>query len=479
LPNCEHFDSRAFLGCTGLTSISIPVARGFGYSAFQGCTGLTSINLPACTGLTKYVFMNCTNLSTINMPNCTVIWDYAFSSCLALTSMHFKKYIGICSNAFLNCANLSQIYLEHSTICGLSNSNAFTNTMITSTTGSIFVPPLLVDTYKSATNWAYFSNIIFVMHGLYDITENTILVNNTKNFTITTVFDSIPTNISITPLTNECISISNIQANTSNITFDITSYNIEGEVEIEVCATENEEIYKDIFTIQIFNPIGNLNEKINPNSTKIINIPLNCNGITPDDVSVISNDNSLLTISDIVYDAENITFHITSYNTKVGDNIGIDVSIVYNGRIYNKALTIAAVNEPYYFIEDLGDTYGFIMNSNGYYVSNNKGISRSYALCKLKIFAPYDCTMYLDCINSGENDYDYGILSNLNTELSSSHSADSTSNVYKSFKGLSSTSIQTISYAIPAGEHFIYIKFIKDGSGNNNYDSLQFKVRFE
>ena len=117
------------------------------------------------------------------------------------------------------------------------------------------------------------------------------------------------------------------------------------------------------------------------------------------------------------------------------------------------------------------------MNSNGYYESNNKAKASSYAICKLNIQATSNCTLYLDCINFAESNFDYGILSNLDSSLTSSSTADTA--YYKSFKGLQSADVQTVTYNnIAAGSHFIYIKYIKDSSVDQNNDSLQFKVRF-
>lgn len=127
-----------------------------------------------------------------------------------------------------------------------------------------------------------------------------------------------------------------------------------------------------------------------------------------------------------------------------------------------------------------GASYGFVMNDNGYYESNNKGVNSSAALCKVifDTFGMYH--LYIDCINYAETDYDYGLLSNLDTTLSTSTSADSSSKVFYNFKDKQSASVVTVDYGeIAAGEHFIYIKFLKDSSQHNNNDSLQFKLRFE
>ena len=65
------------------------------------------------------------------------------------------------SYAFRNCNKLTSIYLLASSVCTLYNSSVFYIAGITSTQGSIFVPSSLVTSYKTATNWTYFSNRIF------------------------------------------------------------------------------------------------------------------------------------------------------------------------------------------------------------------------------------------------------------------------------------------------------------------------------
>ena len=63
--------NNCFLGCTGLTSITIPnsVTTLEDY-CFSGCTGLTSITIPnSVTSLGDYCFSGCTGLTSITIPN--------------------------------------------------------------------------------------------------------------------------------------------------------------------------------------------------------------------------------------------------------------------------------------------------------------------------------------------------------------------------------------------------------------------------
>lgn len=123
-----------------------------------------------------------------------------------------------------------------------------------------------------------------------------------------------------------------------------------------------------------------------------------------------------------------------------------------------------------------GAAYGFELNSNKYYESKNRGVPSSAAVCVLTIVAKGSFNVSLDCISYGENNYDYGIISKKNKTLSVSNTADST-NVLKSFRGLSSANVQTVSLGTVADETATwYIKYIKDGSADSNNDTLQFKV---
>ena len=130
-------------------------------------------------------------------------------------------------------------------------------------------------------------------------------------------------------------------------------------------------------------------------------------------------------------------------------------------------------------VTNISTTYGFALNANGYYESTNKGKSSSWALCKVTINAPNAFTLTIPYISSGESGYDYGIFGQLDTELANSVADDGATGSAKvklNCKGQSSTNVKQVSYDVPAGEHFIEIKYRKDASGNQNNDSLQFKI---
>lgn len=160
---CVSITSAAFYGCTKLKNISFPACTSIYYRAFTNCTSLVTLNFPVCTYIGGYAFQGCSRITSLDMPRVRTIYSSTFQSCSALTTASFPALTTIGSTAFGKCSKLVSFYLAGSTVCGLSNSNAFSGTGITSTSGAIYVNASLVDAYKSATNWTYFSDRIFAI----------------------------------------------------------------------------------------------------------------------------------------------------------------------------------------------------------------------------------------------------------------------------------------------------------------------------
>ena len=91
---------RAFKGCTGLTSVTIPNSVTEIYSStFYGCTGLTSVTIPSSVvQIGNAAFESCTALTSISIPNSvTSIGSRTFRSCTNLTNVTIPNsvtYIG-------------------------------------------------------------------------------------------------------------------------------------------------------------------------------------------------------------------------------------------------------------------------------------------------------------------------------------------------------------------------------------------------
>lgn len=123
-----------------------------------------------------------------------------------------------------------------------------------------------------------------------------------------------------------------------------------------------------------------------------------------------------------------------------------------------------------------GASYKFTLNSSGYYESNNKGVANSAAVCRVNLHIEKACNVVFKCISYGENNYDYGLLGVIDKAMDTGYN-DTSTNVEKSFKGLSSPNVQTYTYSnVAVGDHFIDVKYRKDSSANESNDSLQFTV---
>ena len=145
-------EDNAFLGCCGLTSLTIPKSvKSIGNSAFASCEYLTSIYISdleawckisfgtnpisysyklylngeeiknlvipnTITSISDYAFVRCSNLISVTIPNgVTSIGNGAFRDCSNLTSINIPSgitYIG--KLAFCGCSNLTSIPIPES-----------------------------------------------------------------------------------------------------------------------------------------------------------------------------------------------------------------------------------------------------------------------------------------------------------------------------------------------------------------------------
>lgn len=113
-------------------------------------------------------------------------------------------------------------------------------------------------------------------------------------------------------------------------------------------------------------------------------------------------------------------------------------------------------------------TYGFT-RSGGVLTPANKGVHDSYAYAKLTFDMPADGTLTLGVTQSSEKNYDFGLVSNLDSSLAQSASVDSS--VKYNAKGLDGST--TITYTnVTKGSHFITIKYKKDGSSSSGSDAF-------
>jgi hypothetical protein len=175
----ESIGEYGFRSCNKLISVDIPSVVTLGNSAFHECRALESINAPSVTTIGNYGVCNCIKLASANFPLLTTIGTSAFDgcnaiqsiniplvknlpatsirNCRALTSIDLPLVTSIGANAFYYCNSLKYIILRSDSLCTLAATSAFSNcTALT----NIYVPSNLVDSYKTATNWSTYADLI-------------------------------------------------------------------------------------------------------------------------------------------------------------------------------------------------------------------------------------------------------------------------------------------------------------------------------
>ena len=205
----------------------------------------------------------------------------------------------------------------------------------------------------------------------------------------------------------------------------------------------------------------------------------------PTNITITVSNPNALEIGQYTIDneAKTITIPVTAKN--VSDTVTVTLTATFGESVQSRTLSIKikeSFKTPSFTVTDVeGASYNFVLNDAGYYESTNKKVLNSAALCKLNITDLEDTTKIIfDCINSGEANYDYGMISKINTTLGTTNNEDSASNLFVSFKGQSSTNVVSKSYPVSAvAACYFTLKYRKDSSGDQGSDSLQFKVRFE
>lgn len=171
-PLCEYLGSNAFNWCGKLEEVSLPALKQTGGDVFAICRNLTSVYMPELE-FCNNTFSSCNKLENVFLPKVSYLNDRAFSNCTVLSRIKFDSLNKISCptyyQTFGGCFNLRSLYLVASSVCALTASVAFSSTPIVGywhsslctepgVYGSIFVPMSLLESYKTATNWTYFSD---------------------------------------------------------------------------------------------------------------------------------------------------------------------------------------------------------------------------------------------------------------------------------------------------------------------------------
>lgn len=456
--------SSMFSGCTSLTTApALPattLAESSCWYMFYNCTSLTTAPALPSTTLAEYcyggMFYDCTSLTSAPALPATTLasgcYSSMFSGCNSLTTAPELPATTLARSCyermFYNCTSLTSVTI-YATDKYYKSFDFWLNNV--SASGTVYNNGFLDLTKNDASGVP--SGWTEVVPEIQSITANpdtfTIEFNN-ETVTCNSTLEVVTTMGTFTKTNSATLTVGENTGNTTRtLTETIPYYNSSYDVTIVQSAIQSITANPDTFTIKSY--------KTRVNCTSTLTITT--------------------TLGTTITDTNSATF-------TVGENTGdttrtLTETIPYKGSSYQVTIVQTAndVKPPYEWNVESTGTYPFQLNTNGYYESTNKGHDSSYSYATLN-YEGFE-NLVLECINSGESKFDYGIISQPDVLLSESYEDDGatgSTKVFKSFKGESSTNPVQITIPSDGGSHFITIKFRKDSSGNEGNDSLQFMV---
>lgn len=158
----------------------------------------TNFSNEELTVISDYGLAGKYNMQSLYIPNVVSVGGYAFDGCDAITEIHFEKHITFeskkypymslrgATNAvkiefndgftvtisylFYNMTNLEAVIIRGDNVSQLNNGGHFNGSSIKNGTGYIYVPAVLVDQYKAATNWVTIADQIRAIEDYPEIT---------------------------------------------------------------------------------------------------------------------------------------------------------------------------------------------------------------------------------------------------------------------------------------------------------------------
>ncbi|MDY4729462.1 MAG: leucine-rich repeat domain-containing protein [Lactobacillus amylovorus] len=469
----SFIDSRGVRNCTSLEKLDLPSLTYEGINQeivnqFSGDTALKEVNMPifnaSYSKVANGMFTNCNSLITVNAPKMTYVPEGMFYLCSSLTNVN-APITEVSALSFRGCSSLK--VFDFSRLVKINGNSAFND--CSSLEEAVF------------TNTYTYDRLIYnTFYGCSSL-KKVDLCENIKTMIGSSCFYNCSSLQSlIVRYANGVVPLENSNAFTNSL---IASSETEGYIYVPDNLAENYEtatnwsVYSNkIKPISLIGKnIGDLdNVYIENNNTISKTIYLFGFTNTPE-VEIISNDESVGTINNIVVSKDKITFDINALS--IGSTtIDINVSGDFN-KAQSIELNVTTTINSYSVEEIEGSTYGFTLNGSGYYENTNKGHQGTFAVCKLKFNATkINRKLKLECINygGGYSASCFGMISKVDKTLELSTNND-TNNAYKSYFYVSGTTHETLSFIIDTiGEHFIYLKFVLGMPINNA--TLQFKV---
>ena len=146
LPQCTSIGKNAFQGCPLLSEITFQNVTTVGSRAFAGST-ISKIKLPSVetmSAVSNYdgIFSYCANLVLVDLgENCTSIGNESFGRWVGTAGKNITIICRAVTPPSLGGAIINKVWVK-------------------ATIGEIYVPDDSVESYKTATNWSAYANII-------------------------------------------------------------------------------------------------------------------------------------------------------------------------------------------------------------------------------------------------------------------------------------------------------------------------------
>lgn len=477
IPNAEEIGERAFFRNGRLDFRYLTSVKKIGQYAFASCTSLR--NSPTAFSKVEYIGYGAFAESSVNsqvisrddynyllLNELTYLGDYAFESCNGLYMVHANKLDRIGANAFYNCVNLQSARFDSATTIAdgafrgcISLSEILINSVET-IGGYAFqncgrlkcirldkvteIPNMAFDRCRSLTE-VYIPNVQTIKSGAFTECNSLhhIALDNVRSVTRLEA-DALP------------------QPNDIPRDFEVS---VPGELYYAFKNAPDWEPYR-----QSIVPLAD------PATIKNVDLSCSRGGLIENAFGTAVEGTSVSTIWYLPLDPF-ITQYEKIEHTIISD-VGYDVQSLYdNGIECTSSLAKVSEEVMMYSVDNVENaSYGFVLDSSGWYVSQNKGVHSSAAICRVNLNLPEAASISFSVINYAEQGYDYGVVGELDVPLLPSHSLSDQSNYFWSGKNNNSSTTQSFNIPVPAGAHFIDIKFRKDSGVDKYNDSFKFKI---
>lgn len=150
--------SNALRNMPGLKTVKVDNVETIGEYAMYSCASLTKCHAAKATTLAGGVFYGDTRLVDVVLTAAETIGVNCFYACRGLTTLELPSVNSIGNNAFNGCNSLKRLIIG-TDLCTIGT-GAFTGTPIANGDGYIYVPDVMVEAYKAATNWSDYASKI-------------------------------------------------------------------------------------------------------------------------------------------------------------------------------------------------------------------------------------------------------------------------------------------------------------------------------